>query len=94
MKSIVIATFVCVGMAVAGTANAQEALAKSSGCMNCHDIGTKKIGPSFKEIAAKNKGKAGADVAWGAKLAAGKDHPEVKAKGDDLKSLVKWILSQ
>jgi len=85
---------VAVGMAAAGTANAQEALAKSSGCMNCHDIGTKKLGPAFKETAAKFKGKADAEATLVAKLSAGKDHPEVKAKGDDLKSLVKWVLSQ
>jgi len=94
MKSIVIAAAVAVGMAAAGTANAQEALAKSSGCMNCHDIGTKKLGPAFKETAAKFKGNAGAEATLVAKLSAGKDHPEVKAKGDDLKSLVKWVLSQ
>jgi cytochrome c len=94
MKSIVIAAAVAVGMAAAGTANAQEALAKSSGCMNCHDIGTKKLGPAFKETAAKFKGKADAEATLVAKLSAGKDHPEVKAKGDDLKSLVKWVLSQ
>ena len=94
MKSIVIAAAVAVGMAAAGTANAQEALAKSSGCMNCHDISTKKLGPAFKETAAKFKGKADAEATLVAKLSAGKDHPEVKAKGDDLKSLVKWVLSQ
>ena len=94
MKAIVIAAAVAVGMAAAGTANAQEALAKSSGCMNCHDIGTKKLGPAFKETAAKFKGKADAEATLVAKLSAGKDHPEVKAKGDDLKSLVKWVLSQ
>ena len=42
MKSIVIAAVVAIGMAAAGTASAQEALAKSSGCMNCHDVATKK----------------------------------------------------
>ncbi len=94
MKSIVIAAVVSLGMAAAGTANAQEALAKSSGCMNCHDISTKKIGPAFKEIATKYKGKADAEATLVAKLSAAKDHPEVKAKGDDLKSLVKWVLSQ
>ena len=94
MKSIVIAAAVAVGMAAAGTATAQEALAKSSGCMNCHDISAKKLGPAFKETAAKFKGKADAEATLVAKLSAGKDHPEVKAKGDDLKSLVKWVLSQ
>ena len=93
MKSIIVAAVVAVGMAAAGTASAQEALAKSSGCMTCHDIATKKMGPAFKEIAAKNKGKADAEAKIVAKLSAAKDHPEVKAKGDDLKGIVKWVLS-
>lgn len=94
MKSIVIAAVVAAGMAAAGTASAQEALAKSSGCMTCHDMTTKKMGPAFKEIATKNKGKADAEAKIVAKLSAGKDHPEVKVKGDELKGLVKWVLSQ
>lgn len=93
MKAITVAAIVAAGMAAAGAANAQEALAKSSGCMTCHDIATKKMGPAFKEVAAKNKGKADAEAKLVAKLSAGKDHPEVKAKGDDLKGIVKWVLS-
>jgi cytochrome c len=94
MKSIAIAALVAVGMAAAGTAGAQEALAKSSGCTVCHEVNAKKLGPSFKESAAKYKGKADAEATLVAKLSAGKEHPEVKVKGDDLKSLVKWVLSQ
>ena len=93
MKSIVIAAVVAVGMAAAGTASAQEALAKSSGCMNCHDVATKKMGPAFKEVAAKYKGKADAEATLVTKLSTSKGHPEVKAKGDDLKDIVKWVLS-
>jgi len=52
------------------------------------------MGPSYKEIAAKNKGKADAEAKIIAKLSAGKEHPEVKAKGDDLKGIVKWVLTQ
>ena len=37
-----------------------EALAKQSTCLNCHTVDAKKVGPSLKDIAAKNKG-AGAD---------------------------------
>jgi cytochrome c551/c552 len=59
MKSIVIAVIAVAGIAASGMANAQEALAKSSGCMNCHDMTAKKMGPSFKDIAAKYKGKSG-----------------------------------
>ena len=94
MKSIVMVAVVAAGFAVAGAANASEALAKSSGCMTCHDVATKKMGPAFKEVAAKNKGKSDAEAKIIAKLSAGKDHPEVKAKGDDLKGIVKWVLAQ
>jgi cytochrome c len=93
MKSIVIAAVVAIGLTSAGTASAQEALAKSSGCMNCHDIATKKLGPAFKETAAKYKGKADAEATLVANLSAAKGHPEVKVKGDDLKGIVKWVLS-
>lgn len=93
MKSIVIAAVVAVGMAAAGTASAQEALAKSSGCLNCHDVATKKMGPAFKDVAAKYKGKADAPAALFTQLSTAKGHPEVKAKGDDLKGIIKWVLS-
>ena len=94
MKSIVIAVVAVAAIAASGMANAQEALAKSSGCMTCHDMTTKKMGPSYKDIAAKYKGKADAEAMIVANLAAAKGHPAVKASGDDLKSLVKWVLAQ
>jgi cytochrome c len=94
MKAVVIAAVVAVGMAAAGTASAQEAQAKAAGCMNCHDVATKKIGPSFKDVAAKYKGKADAEATLVANLGAAKGHPEVKAKGDELKGIVKWVLAQ
>ncbi len=93
MKSIAFAAVLAAGMVAAGTAGAQEALAKRSGCTTCHEVNTKKLGPSFKESAAKYKGKADAEATLVAKLSTAKGHPEVKAKGDDLKSLVTWVLS-
>jgi cytochrome c len=94
MKAVVIAAVVAAGMAAAGTASAQEALAKSGGCMNCHDVATKKMGPSFKEVGAKYKGKADAEAMLVDKLANAKGHPPVQSKGDDLKGVVKWVLAQ
>jgi cytochrome c len=94
MKSIVIAVIAVAGIAAAGAANAQEALAKSSGCMTCHDMTAKKMGPSIKDIAAKFKGKADAEAMLVANLAAAKGHPAVKAKGEDLTGIVKWMLAQ
>lgn len=93
MKLLLVVALTSVGLSLAGPAHASEALAKSSGCLNCHAADVKKIGPSFKEIAAKYKGKADAEATVTAKLAAGKEHPAVKTKPDDLKALVKWVLA-
>lgn len=94
MKLIMVAAIAAAALGVAGTASAQEALAKSSGCLNCHAVDTKKIGPSFKDVAAKYKGKADAQATLAAKLSSAKGHPEVKAKGDDLNNILKWVLAQ
>jgi len=93
MKSIVLAAVVAAGIAVSGAANASEALAKSSGCMTCHDMAVKKMGPSFKDIAAKYKGKADAEKAIVASLTTAKGHPAVKSSEADTVTLVKWILA-
>ena len=96
MKSIVMVALATVALASAGAANAaddQSALAKSSGCLNCHSVDAKKMGPSFKDVAAKYKGKADAEGTLAAKISGAKGHPEVKASPDDVKALVKWILA-
>lgn len=93
MKAFLIAAIATVGLASGQAAIAQEALAKSSGCLTCHAADTKKMGPSFKSIAEKYKGKADAQATLVAKLKNGTGHPAQKASEDDLKSLVKWVLS-
>ena len=93
MKSVVIAAAVAAGLAFAGTASAQEALAKSSGCLNCHAVDTKKMGPAFKDVAAKYKGKADAEKMLVTKISTANGHPKVKASDDDVNALVKWVLS-
>ena len=72
---------------------AQEDLAKSAGCLNCHATDTKKVGPSFKDIAAKYKGKADAQATLVANLKNAKGHPAVKASDADLTGIVKWVLA-
>ena len=94
MKLIAMMAVVSIGLGAASVADAQEALAKSSGCLNCHAVDSKKIGPSFKDTAAKYKGKSDAEATLAAKISGGKEHPAVKASGDDVKALVKWVLSQ
>jgi cytochrome c len=94
MKLIATTVMATIALTAAGAASAQEALAKSSGCLNCHAVDTKKVGPAFKDVAAKYKGNAGAEATLVAEITAGKAHPAVKASADDVKSLVKWVLSQ
>jgi cytochrome c len=90
LKLIIAASF---AFAAAGAASAQEALAKSSGCLTCHAVDTKKMGPSFKEVAAKYKGNADAEKVLVAKLSGGKDHPATKASPAEIAGLVKWVLA-
>ena len=94
MKLIAMAVVASLALVATGAASAQEALAKSEGCLNCHAVDAKKVGPSFKDIAAKYKGQADAEAKLVDKLAKGQGHPATKAKPDDVKGLVKWVLSQ
>ena len=93
MKLLLVAAALAVGVGAAGVAQASEDLAKSSGCTTCHAMDTKKMGPSFKDIAKKYKGNAGAEAKLVEALSKGQGHPAVKASPDDIKKLVKWNLS-
>jgi cytochrome c len=93
MKSTLVIV-AALGLAFAGPAAANADLAKKSGCLNCHNVeGAKKMGASFKDLAAKHKGKADAEGMLVEKLKSGKGHPAQKASEDDIKTLVKWVLS-
>lgn len=94
MKMLVVIAAASMSMVAVAPVHAQEALAKSAGCLNCHAVDAKKVGPSFKEIAAKNKGNADAEAKLVTELTTAKGHPKVNASADDVKSLVKWVLSQ
>jgi cytochrome c len=59
---------------------AAEALIKKSGCMKCHSVSAKKEGPSFKETAAKYKGKADAQAALFKHLTT---NPKIKVDGNE-----------
>ena len=93
MKTAIVTGLVLAGLVMAGPASASADLAKSSGCMKCHDLEKKKMGPAFKDIAAAHKGKAADEAAVVAKVMGGKDHPAVKASEADMKTMIKWILA-
>jgi cytochrome c len=97
MKTMLTVAAAAFAFAVGGGAQAQakaEDLMKANGCMNCHDISTKKVGPAFKDVAAKFKGKADAEKMLVAQLKDGKGHPAVKASEGDIATMVKFVLAQ
>jgi cytochrome c len=85
-------------------AKAAQALAKANGCLACHAVDKTKKGPSYKNVAAKYKGKADGEdrliqfVTTGPKIKLGggeEQHPIVETKDPkQLKNLASWILSQ
>lgn len=76
-------------------------LAKKSGCLTCHAIDKKSVGPKWKDIAAKYRGDAGAEAKLDEKILKGGSgvwgsipmpaHPKLSEA--DRKALVKFVLS-
>jgi cytochrome c len=66
---------------------------KAKGCMNCHENDKKKVGPAYKDVAAKYKGDKAAPGMLVAKLKEGKGHPKVVASDAELKAAVGTVLS-
>ena len=96
MKSITLLVMV-LGLFVSAGAYAQagEALVKSKNCLTCHEADKKKVGPSFKETAAKYKGNKEAEAKLIGGLKEGKGHPvKVAATDAELKTLVEYVLSR
>lgn len=109
MPMLAAASFAAVAMLAsteAGAVNAAaaEGLARQSGCFTCHAVDKKKVGPAWKDTAAKYKSDKDAvakltkHVSGGGKIKGddGKeeDHPAAKSKKpEDIRNLVDWILS-
>ena len=95
---VAMATF---GVLAAGNAAANEKLAQSNGCMTCHAVDKKVIGPSYKEIAAKyrsdkaaeanlvKKVKAGGSGVWGADMMP----PQPHVSSADAERMAKLIMA-
>ena len=75
-----------------GAAQAQDVL-KTKGCLGCHDMDKKKVGPAFKDVAAKHKGNKDAAASVVAKMKDGKGHPKVAGSEADLKAAVDAALA-
>jgi cytochrome c len=83
------------GTLAAGSAYAQSGaeVLKAKGCMNCHDMDKKKVGPAYKDVAAKYKGNKGAESELVAKIKDGKGHPKIAASDAELKAAVRQVLA-
>lgn len=58
-------------LAISGQANADLELAKKSGCLACHSVDKKVVGPAWAWVADKYKGQADAKAALVGKIKAG-----------------------
>ena len=96
------ALFLVLGAAAALPAYAQEDLAKKYNCFACHAVDKKLVGPSYKDVAAKYRNDPGAEAKLFDKVKKGGQGvwgqvpmpPNSQVPDADLKSLVKWVLSQ
>jgi cytochrome c len=88
--------------AASSSAFAQADLAKSKNCMACHAIGSKLVGPAFKDVAAKYAGQKDAEARLAAKVikgGAGVWGPvpmpaNTQVSDAEAHALVKWVLAQ
>lgn len=73
MKNKVIGFGLSLALVASGPLFAAEGLelAKASGCLACHAVDKKVVGPAWQDVAAKYKGDAGARDALIAKVKAG-----------------------
>jgi len=88
----ILAVVAAAGLLAGGVVQAQDVL-KAKGCLGCHEMDKKKVGPSFKDSAAKHKGNKDAAGAIVAKMKEGKGHPKIAGSDDDLKAAVGAALS-
>lgn len=76
-------------------------LAKKSGCLACHGMANKLVGPAWRDIGKKYAGDAGAEAALVAKVRKGGKGvwgevpmpPNVTVKEADVRTLVQFILT-
>jgi len=101
MKAVYMAMMAAAGIALSGQVLADEALAKAKGCLACHTVDKKVVGPAYKDVAAKYKGDKTAAAKLAAKVKAGGKGvwgeipmPPNNVTDDEAKKLVAWVLSQ
>ncbi len=102
MKAVLMALAAAGSLMVAAQASANQELAQKQGCLACHGVDKKILGPAYKDVAAKYKGnkeaeakliekvKKGGSGVWGP-MPMPANSPRVSDA--DITTLVKWILA-
>lgn len=100
MRPARIALFIAT-LALAGPAAADLKLAQKEGCLGCHAVDRKLVGPAWKDVAARYKNDPAAEAKLVKKVREGGkgnwgdivQPPNTTTSDADLKALVKFILS-
>ena len=90
-------------LALAAPTQASEAIVKKARCVACHAVDAKRVGPAYKEVAAKYRGDKKAPALLFEKVRHGGSgnwgtvpmlaHPADKISDDDLQQASAWILA-
>lgn len=102
VKTVALGTALALALLVSNVGFAGQELAQQKGCLACHKVDMKIVGPSFQDIAAKYKGDDSAVAMLVVKVREGGSgnwgqvpmpaNPAVSE--DDAKALVEWVLAQ
>lgn len=101
MRAVLIGVVAASAMMFVGNAQADAALATSSGCLNCHQVEVKTVGPSLKAIAEKYAGQDDASGYLAGQIKNGSNGvwgpipmpPNAQVSDDNAKVLADFILS-
>ena len=99
-KPSLLPLIIAASLLVSGTVMADEALVTKNKCNTCHALDKKMMGPTWKDIAAKNKGQKDAEATVAKAISSGSKGkygkipmpPQPKAQADSA-AIAKWILS-
>lgn len=106
MKARWMGMIAATGLLLAGSALAadESALAQKSGCMACHTVAAKILGPAFKDVAKKYAGDAkavdkltekvikGGTGVWG-QIPMPAKGGNAALKDEDIKKVVAWVMT-
>lgn len=101
MRAALIGVVAASALMFVGNAQADAALATSSGCLNCHQVEVKTVGPALNAIAEKYAGQDGAADYLADKIKNGSNGvwgpipmpPNAQVSDDNAKVLADFILS-